>query len=380
MNLIDKYIIRQYLVSSFFLLAMIMIIAVMVDVMEKIDFLLGEKPPLNETITDYYFNFVAYFGNLLSPICIFLGVIFFTSRMAARTEIVPILSSGVSFGRLLAPYFFVALLTMTASFFLKSFLVPNSTEARLDYEYKYMYKQKRRLTRMTDIHKKVANDVYVYFHHFNERTGIGTNFGMERLKDGEVTSKLSAKTIRWVDSTRNWRLEKVEIRNLDGMREKIERYPSLDTIFLLTPEEIFIREQLAESMTLPTLLDFIEKEEMRGSDILTMLYLERHRRFSDPVSIFILTMLGFAISFEKRRGGIALKIGLGMLLAFFYVALLYGGEIIVGEEYPPWLAVWTPNLIFLPITAFQLVQASNRSLFGFNMLWLKNWWAKLKGK
>ncbi|MEO0896282.1 MAG: LptF/LptG family permease [Bacteroidota bacterium] len=370
MKLVDRYIIRQYITTFLFILGAFLVICIVVDVLEKIDVFLDERPPMDELIFDYYLNFIAYFGNLLAPICIFLGVIFFTSRMAARTEIVPVLSAGVRFRRLLQPYLIISLLTMGASFVLKSYIIPNSTEARLAFEYTYMKKQKKRVVKLNDIHKKVAQDTYVYFHHYNERSNIGTNFGMEKVVNGAIESKLNAKSIRWVDSTDRWRLDRVEIREFGGKQETIRRYKTMDTTFLLTPEEIFIKEQFAESMTLPKLLNFIEKEELRGSDILDSLYLERHRRYSDPLAVLILSMLGFAISFEKSRGGIAVKIGIGILLCFIYVALLYGGAIIVGEEYPPWLAVWMPNFFFGPITILLLLQGSNPSLFHVD---LKSW-------
>lgn len=341
------------------MLGMVLVICVVVDFIEKLDLFLDQEIPLSEIVFKYYFNFLAYYGNLLAPICMFLGVIFFTSRMASRTEIVPILSSGVSFERLLLPYLLLGLFFMGISFVFKSYLIPLSTDARLDFEYQYMGRVKKNLGKRIDIHKKVASDTYVYFHHFNERTNVGTNFGLERVVDGEVVYKISAKRIEWIDSTKSWQLTKVEIRELDGLRETLTHPQQMDTTFLLSPDDIFIREQFAESMTLPNLLSFIELEELRGSDILTFLYLERHRRFSDPIAIFILTLLGFAISFEKSRGGIAVKIGVGLALAFLYIALLYGGAAVVGEEYPPWLAVWMPNIVFFPLTMALLAMGRN---------------------
>ncbi len=366
MKLIDKYIVQQYIVTFLFILGMVLVICIIVDFVEKLDLFLDQEIPLEAIILDYYVNFLAYFGNLLSPICIFLGVIFFTSRMASRMEIVPILSSGVHFGRLLLPYLIMGLVALGASFIFKSYLIPISTDARLDFEYKHMGRVKKNLGKRSDIHKKVAADTYVYFHHFNERNNLGTNFGMEKIVDGEVVRKISAQKIKWIDSTQSWRLEDVEVRNFEGKEEKVIKPKAIDTTFLLTPEEIFIREQFAESMTLPDLLEFIRKEEMRGSDILNILYLERHRRFSDPIAVFILTLLGFAISFEKSRGGVAVKIGIGLILCFLYIALLYGGAIIVGEEYPPWLAVWLPNLVFFPITLLYLLKGWNSSIFDYN--------------
>jgi len=205
MKLVDKYIVQQYIVTFLFILGMVLVICIIVDFVEKLDLFLDQEIPLEAIILDYYVNFLAYFGNLLSPICIFLGVIFFTSRMASRTEIVPILSSGVHFGRLLLPYLIMGLVALGASFIFKSYLIPISTDARLDFEYKYMGRVKKNLGKRSDIHKKVAADTYVYFHHFNERNNLGTNFGMEKIVDGEVVRKISAQKIKWIDSTQSVR-------------------------------------------------------------------------------------------------------------------------------------------------------------------------------
>ncbi|MEL6731686.1 MAG: LptF/LptG family permease [Bacteroidota bacterium] len=355
MKIVDRYIIRQYILTYFFILGLVLAICVMVDFVEKIDDFLDKNPPLTEIVFDYYANFIPYFGNLLTPICIFLAVIFFTSRMAARTEIIPILSTGVSFYRLLAPYLVASLLMGGLSYYLKSFVIPTSTASRLEFEYKYL--NKRRVSRSKDIHKKVAEDTYIYMSYFNERNNSGNNFGLERIVDGEIVSKVRAKKISWVDSTQSWRLDRVQIRELRGKREHMRTLNVMDTTFLLTPDDIFIKEQLAESMTYPDLVEFIRLEEMRGSDILNTLYIERHRRFSDPTAVIILTLLGYAMASRKRRGGIALQIGLGMLLCFFYIVLLFAGQVFVGDSYPPWQAVWFPNILFFPLAVWLLIQA-----------------------
>ena len=196
LKLIDRYIIKQYLVSFFFILGMVMAIAFVVDLVEKIDDFLDKDPPFIELVRDYYANFFPYYGNLLSPVCIYLAVIFFTSRMAQRTELVAILSSGVSFYRILLPYLLTSILLAGVSFYLKGYLIPNTTTQRIGFEYKYF--RKKRISSNKDIHKKVAPDTYVYISYYNERKKEGHTFSMEKVKDGDIIQKTTARQIQIV--------------------------------------------------------------------------------------------------------------------------------------------------------------------------------------
>ncbi|MEM6264764.1 MAG: LptF/LptG family permease [Bacteroidota bacterium] len=352
MNLLDAYIIKRYLGSFFFILGIVLLICVVVDFNEKIDDFIDKKPPVEEVIFDYYLNFIPFYGNLLAPICIFLAVIFFTSQMAQRTELIPVLSSGVSFYRVLAPYIVTAFFLAGLAFLLKAYVVPVTTERQLDFEHKYF--KKRRISSNKNIHKKVAHDTFVFISYYNEKKQEGHTFSLERIENGDIVTKIQADRMKWVDSTQNWVLKKVRRRDIKDSKEVLSFYQELDTTFLLRPGDIFIREGKQASLTLPELLSYIEEEELRGSDFLTELYVEKNRRYADPVAIIILTMIGFAMSSKKSRGGIALQIGLGLLICFIYITLLFAGQALTGDLYTPGMAVWTPNFIFFPIALLLL--------------------------
>mgnify|MGYP006269065217 CR=1 FL=1 len=356
MKLIDKYLVRQFVFTFLFILGIVLVICLVVDFVEKFDKLTDNNAPVEQIAFSYYPSFLFSWGNLLAPICVFLAVIFFTSRMAGRTELIPVLSAGVSFYRVLAPYVLVAVVMAGASFYLKSFLVPNSTAERLEFEYQYL--NRRHISSNKNVHKKVAEDTYVYMSYFNNRKAEGHNFCLERFDGDKIRTKIRCRRVQWIDSTQSWLLkDKVEIRHIDSLEERLIFRDEVDTTFLLTPDDIYVKEEWAASMTLPDLLQYIELEEMRGSDILRELYIERHRRFSDPVAIVILTLIGFAMSSRKRRGGIALQIGLGLLICFIYIAFLIAGQSLVSEEVPIWIGVWFPNFVFLPLAIFLLAQA-----------------------
>ncbi|WNJ20828.1 LptF/LptG family permease [Pontibacter sp. G13] len=352
MKLIDRYIIRQYLSTFVFIMGIVLVICVLVDFVEKLDEFIDKNPPMSEIIFDYYLNFIPFFGNLLLPICVFLAVIFFTSRMSGRTEMIPMLGAGISFYRLLVPYLIASALIAGFSGYLKSYVIPQATAERMVFEYKYF--KKKRISSRKHIHKKVAKDTYVYISFYDDKRKEGHTFALERFKEGEIITRINARKITWVDSTQSWTMRKVYIREIDGLSESMTYHQSMDTTFLLSPDDIYKKEMMAESMPLPELLRYITLEEMRGSDILQELYIERQRRFSDPVAVVILTLIGFALASRKRRGGIALNIGLGLVLCFLYIALLIGGQAMVGEDVEPWVAVWFPNMIYLPISLYLL--------------------------
>ncbi|MEM6347284.1 MAG: LptF/LptG family permease [Bacteroidota bacterium] len=353
MKLLDRYIVKQYIVSFLFILGMVLVICVLVDLVEKIDEFIDKDPPLREIIFEYYLNFIPYYGNLLTPLCIYLGVIFFTSQMSQRTELIPVLSSGVSFYRVLAPYLFASLLMAGVSFFLRGYVIPNTTEIRIEFEYKYF--KKKRISSNKNVHKKIAEDTFFYISYYNEKRKEGHTISIERWIDGDIQSRLYARKAMWVDSTKSWKMEKVRIRDFIGTKgEKMQYFSTLDTTLLIAPNDIYVREQEAETRTNPELADFIRLEEMRGSDILLDLYIEQARRYSDPVAIIVLTMIGFAMASKKSRGGIAFQIGMGLLLSFLYIGLLFGGRALVSDDFPIWATVWLPNALFFAVSLFLL--------------------------
>ena len=272
--------------------------------------------------------------------------------MAARTELIPMLSVGCEF---LSTH--VEPTSSLGSFCLLPLLVsglmscPRLQRVRVDFEYKYF--RKRRISPHNHIHKKVAPDTFIYISYYNQKRKEGHNFALERLKDGEIITKISARKIVWVDTSETWKLRTVSVRDIDSRkRERLQKFKEVDTTFVLTPDDLYIKEQYAETMTLPELNEYIRLEEMRGSDILKELYIEQGLRFAHPVALIILTLIGFALSSKKSRGGVALRIGLGLLLAFVYIALQFVGTAIFGKIF-----VWIPNGVFTFIAVLLLWQA-----------------------
>ena len=352
MKLIDRYIITRFLSTFLFILGIIITISILIDLVEKMDDFIDKKPPLREIVFVYYLNFIPYWANLLAPVCVCLAVIFFTSRMAQQSELIPLFSSGVSFYRILVPYLLTSIVIAGVAFYLNGYVVPTSSKKRIEFEYKIVPKKK--ISRDRNIHKKVAPDTYVYINYYNSKKKEGHNFRLKRVKDGDIVTDIKASRMIWVDSTELWQLRRVQRRDIHQDEETLQSYSRLDTTFLLNPDDIFIIENKQETLPLPQLVKYIKLEEMRGSDFLKQLYVERHRRFADPVASIILALIGFAMASRKSRGGTALRIGLGLLICFIFIALRQVGPYTVGEDVPKWIAVWFPNIIFFIISLFLL--------------------------
>ncbi len=334
---------------------LIILIAIIFDISEKIDDFIQGQAPLKAIVFDYYFNFIPFFVNLFSPLFTFIAVVFFTSKMAGNTEIVAILTSGVSFKRLLMPYMLSAAVIATLSFILNHYVIPHANQRRLNFENTYI-RNKYRNTDM-NIHRQIKPDEYIYFESYNNFENIGSRFSYEKMKNGKLVYKLMANQIAYDSLKNSWRVINYTIRTIDGLKEHIKMGESFDTTYNFTPEDFGTRLNNVETMNRPELNKFITEEKMRGSDEIAFFELEKYRRTSMPFATFILTLIGVSMASRKTRGGIGLHIGLGMLVSFSYILFLQiSTTFATNGNLSPLLAVWIPNIIyfFIALTLLKL--------------------------
>lgn len=349
---LDWYIIRKFLGTFFFTIGLIVAIAVVFDFSEKVDDFLENNAPIKKILFDYYLNFIPYFSMLFSPLFTFISVIYFTSRMAYNTEIIAILSSGVSFNRLLVPYFISALLLTLFAFSLNNFVIPHANARKLAFEELY-YHNSPRVVRERNIHKQIEPGIYIYLETFNTMNNSGRMFSMEKFENGRLQSKLFADVIRW-DSTRNkWRLRNYYIRNFNGDSQTLIQGNEADTAIALSPEEFRRRNNAVEAMNLGELNSFIREQKLQGAPDIDLYLVEKYRRFSFPFSAFILTLIGVSVSSKKVKGGIGMQLGIGLLISFSYIVFMqFSTQFAIKGSFSPFIAVWIPNLLFATIAAF----------------------------
>jgi lipopolysaccharide export system permease protein len=350
--ILDWYIIRKFLGTFFFTIALIVAIAIVFDFSEKIDDFLENSAPLREIIFGYYLNFAPYFAVLFSPLFTFVAVIYFTSRMAYNTEIIAILSSGVSFNRLLVPYFISALALTLFSFSLNNYVIPHANARKLAFEERY-YHNSPKVVRDRNIHKQIEPGTYIYLESFNTLNNSGRKFSMERFEKGALVSKLFSDEILW-DSTKNkWHVRNYYIRNYVGNNQIIFKGNDLDTTINLSPSEFRRRNNAMEAMNLGELNQFIKEQKLQGTEDIDFYLIEKHRRFSFPFSAFILTLIGVSVSSKKVKGGIGMQLGIGLLISFSYIVFMqFSSQFAIGGTFNPFIASWIPNVLFAIIAFF----------------------------
>jgi lipopolysaccharide export system permease protein len=350
-GLIDIYIIKKFLGTFFFSLVLIMGIAVIFDFAEKLDEFIQKNAPVKAIIFDYYLNFIPYFATLFSPMFVFITVIFFTSKMAYNTEIIAILNSGMSFRRMMYPYFISATLIALFTFSLTNFVIPHSNVVRLDFEAKYWRDPGFRRTSINSIHRQVYPNVYVYMGSYNAKTRSGYNFSIEKFDDhGKLLSKLTAKTVRWDTVTNKWGAWSYHIRDIDSLEEHITSGRRIDTTLTIKPADFGRSPEFVGTMNYGELKRYVALLKMQGSDELKLYLNEYHRRFATPFAIYILTLIGVSLSSKKIRGGIGMQIGLGLILSFSYILFLqFSSQFSLKGSLSPMLAMWLPNIVYTVI-------------------------------
>ncbi len=346
---IDLYITKKFLGTFFYAIALILSIAIVFDLAENLDEFISKDVPGKVIIFDYYMNFIPYFANLFSPLFTFIAVIYFTSKMAYNTEIIAILSSGVSYPRLMRPYIVSAFILAMFSFILGNYIIPPSNETLNNFRNKYI--DNNRAIFETNIHRQIEPGVYIYMRSFNSNN-VGMEFTLEKFDGANLIEKISASNIRWDEDTEKWIINNYVIRHINENGETFETGYRIDTTLNMTPNDYMVMKNQMETFTTPALKQEIKLMKMRGVNTVEW-EIENHKRVAGPFSAFILTIIGMGLASRKIKGGLGLHLGLGLLLAFSYILFMQISTVFaINGNTPPIIAVWIPNLMYSIIAFF----------------------------
>jgi lipopolysaccharide export system permease protein len=347
----DRYIIKKFLGTFIYSIILILSISIIFDLTEKIDEFIQNQAPLKAIIFDYYLNFIPYFANLYSGLFLFISVIFFTSKMAFNTEIIALLSSGISFRRLMVPYLVSALVVFVTMYSLGNFVIPPANKKMIDFQLTYV--KKKSANRDRDIHRQIQPDIYIYIERYDQTTDVGRKFSIERYENNKLVSKLTSDFIRWDRERKVWNITNYMIRDIKNDDEFIKTGSSKDTTLAMLPEEFKSKKEDVEIMNYFELKNFIAQQKLRGVSSLEQYEVERHRRASVPFSVFILTIIGASLASRKVRGGIGLHIGSGIALSFTFLMFLQVSKVFaMSGSVSPLVAMWIPNILFAIIAFF----------------------------
>lgn len=351
---LDWYIIRKFIGTYIFSIVLIISIALVFDFNENLSKFTKYHAPWRAIVFDYYANFIPYYSNLFSPLFVFIAVIFFTSKLAGNSEIIAMLSSGVSFRRLMRPYMISCVLIASVTFYLNSFVIPHGTVIRQNFE--SLYRNSKKNTSAENVQLQVGKGTVAYIQHYDDRYKRGYGFSLDKFEGKKLVSHTTAMEIQYdtiADAKYHWKATNWKTRTLVGLRERIVTGDVKDTVILMEPTDLVYSKGQQETFTSPELLDYISKQTSRGSGNVVQYEVEFHKRIAMSFSSFILTIIGLSLSARKRKGGMGLYLGIGLGLSFGYIMLqTVSSTFAINAGTPPVLAAWIPNLIFAFIAYF----------------------------
>ncbi len=353
LKILDRYIIGKFLGTYLFAIAMIIVVVVVFDYVEKLDNFTAMHVPVSEILFDYYLNFIPFFVNQFSGLFTFIAVIFFTSKMAYQTEIIAMLSGGMSFKRLMWPYFVGATMIAALSLVLNLWLIPVSQRTCAAFEIKYL-KNTKNAQYDRHIYRQIEPCTFAYVRSYSKLSGGASFMAIEQYEGSNMVRTLEAAEVKYDLETKRWKAPKYVERRFDADgTEHFTQKRNLDTLINLEASELGRLNEILKTMNITELNRFMAQQREKGSDSIRQIEVEHHTRYSGPVGTFILTLIGVSLSSRKVRGGTGLHIGIGIALCFSYIMLdRVFGEMAKGGSLPTLLGAWIPNLVYLIIAVY----------------------------
>ena len=347
---VDRYIIRTFITTFLFAIGLILAVAVVFDVNDKITDFLKPEVPLSGILFRYYLNFIPYYANLFSPLFVFISVIFFTSKLAANSEIIAMLASGMSFRRLLRPYMVAATLIAAATYGLNGFIIPSGNRVRLNFEQTYL--KSRREVYTSNIQIAIAKDTYLYIRDYESLSKRATSLAVDQFKGQKLISRLTADEATY-DTLDHWTLSDFHIRRFKGLTATDTVGYGLDTNLHISPADFLINEKDAVKMRNDQLTRYIDRQKERGASNTRLFQTELHNRYAAIFSAFILTFIGAVLSAKKMKNGLGINLVIGFSLCLAYIlATSLTSQISNVGLLAPWIAAWIPNAAFVIIALF----------------------------
>ena len=346
LKILDRYIIKKFIGTYFFIILISIGIIIIFDISERLGDFVDKNAPLKEIVFSYYGNFIPYFMNMLSPLFVFITVIFFTTKLASHSEVIAVLAGGISFKKLLYPYFLSATIIAVMSMVLGLYVIPPANRTRLMFS--EIYIKNRYVNTDRHIHFQLSPGNYVYIESFNSLNNVAYRFTLETIEGHKILSRLQARSATWNESIQGWTLRDYTMRTQKDNREVFVKGSSRDTVINLTMADLNRRDNAVEAYNSKELNTLIDTQKMRGDKKVIYSQIEKQTRLALPFSAFILTLIGVSLSSQKRRGGgMGLNIAIGLILSFTYILFLRFSQMFVhAGVLPPWIALWMPNVLY----------------------------------
>jgi lipopolysaccharide export system permease protein len=350
MKILDWYILKKFLTTFIFTMLVITVIAVVIDTEEKADDFVRSGLSGSQIIMHYYIGFIPFIMSMIFPLMVFIAVIYFTSRMAGRTEFVAIMTGGVRYNRMLRPYIIGAVLLSGIFWIASQTWVPRANVIRTDFQTIYVDRNSSynpNAGSSNSYYLRVDSVTFVGMRYYDTLSKSAGNFFLQKIKDNKVFYNLRAERMQWDTAKKSWKLNNIIERNVNGLTESIRKIDTMHLNLNVTPRELRRDEYMKDKLTTKELDEFIRMEEIRGTEGLNTFKVEKYHRDSTPFSVVIMTMIGAVVASRKVRGGSGLHLAFGIVTAALFVVMdKFAVTFSIKGNMPPMLAAWTPNIIF----------------------------------
>jgi lipopolysaccharide export system permease protein len=355
MRKLDWYILRKFLGTFFYAIGILIVITVVIDISEKLDDFVKSHLTVKQLIFEYYIGFIPHIAALLFPLFVFIAVIFFTSRLAYRSEIIAMLSAGISFRRMLRAYWVGGVMLCVMLWAGNRWVVPHADRIRDAFEDKYV-NDIDESKQISNVHLRIDSFTYITMYIYDPIYKYASGFKLEKIRDQDMYYRLEAQNVRWDSTHKAWNTGPCVIRTFNGLQETARQLNDTSLKIPLVPEDLIQRSNITETLTTPELNAYIAREKLRGSEGINALYVEKYRRDASAVAVVILTLIGVAIASRKVRGGSGLHLAIGIVIGSAYIVVLqFSYTFSVKGNLSPFVAVWLPNLLFGAV-AFALLR------------------------
>jgi lipopolysaccharide export system permease protein len=345
LNKIDRYILRKFFGTYFVVLLSFVIIAVVFDITEKLDDFITGEASFGSIVVDYYFNFIPYYAILLTPLLLFLSIVFFTSRMTSSNEIIAILNTGIRYERLLKPYLIGAAIVCGINIYMNHNVLPITNKNRILFEDNYI--RNHYVKSENNVRMQIAKNTYMYLQNYNGADSSGFKFTVDKWDNGKLIYKLRADRIKWINTEKKWKLVNYQIRKNGKMFESLRFARDTIVAYNFSPEDFDKDIEEINALTTAQINSTIESETLKGADNIPFYYIEKYKRTAFPFAIFILTVIAVSISTRKVRGGTGLHLFLGIALSFTYILFQQFFSVFsTNAGLPIIIGVCSPNILY----------------------------------
>jgi lipopolysaccharide export system permease protein len=348
---LDWYILKKFFTTFIFCMLLFTVIAVAVDSSEHTDDFVKSGLSTSEIIRQYYLGFVPWIWGLLYPLFVFIAVIFFTSKMALRSEVIAIIASGTTYNRWLRPYFIAGLIFAIGLWFANRYGIPKANEIKGSFQATYIDNPGSSRDQNNScygcFYRRLDSVTYIGIKNYDTSQKTAGPFFLEKVRNGKVFYNLRAQKMEWDTAKNNWKLLFLVERKVDSMKEFVREIPSMNIELKLKPRDLRNDEYLKDKLTTPELTAYINTEELRGREGLEAYKVERYRRSATPFTVILLSLIGAVIAGRKTRGGSGLHLAIGIILAaVFMLSDRFSTVFAIKGDVPPMLAAWLPNIVF----------------------------------